>query len=671
MRGIGARHFAAIVAAALLLAAGATTPAVAAPSATLDVAFAPDSPAPPVLNLPYSYAFAVGNDGDVPLDAMVLVAVAPVELGLSRVTTGAYTGLSEFAAGEGVRVSYEKNTAPGVFTLWGSSPNVTTNTALTNPPPGLGAGEYVTRVRWEYGQAAPGMQASTRPVLAGRVTNPDNTGGPVAVGDPIQTCATLTAVYTAGPTNVTRNDCHTFGLIAGPAIALTAPDSAPLGSDTQATATLSGGAPTGSLTFRVFAASDTACATALLDESVQVSGARAYAGPAVTSTAAGAYKWVVRYNGDTLHAAGATGCNDPAGAFAVVAPPAVSASFATAEIVVGASTALRFTIANPSANTVPLTGVALEDTLPPGLAVASPSGLSGSCGGAIIAAPGSQSVTLAGGTVAVGSSCSFAVNVTGLAPGAFPTTTEAVESANGGTGNTATASLMVRAPVDPPVPPAVPSAPVDAPSPVTPSPLAPPSPVAPGTAQELALTCSPADLVMLAADQAARRVRFRGAASPADAGQRVIIRALPARTVAARATVLADGSFAATGPRVRRRAVHTTRYYAELGARRSTPLKLTRRLTARLTATAASVTISGRVAPPLGNPIRRVVITRLTSCAAGDEVVARVRPGPRGRFRVTLPRAPGAGPALYRALTQVRTKGGAPLGTRSLVLAEA
>ena len=59
---------------------------------------------------------------------MVMVAVAPVELALSRVTTGAYTGLSEFGAGEGVRVSYEKNTAPGVFTLWGSSPNATTNT---------------------------------------------------------------------------------------------------------------------------------------------------------------------------------------------------------------------------------------------------------------------------------------------------------------------------------------------------------------------------------------------------------------------------------------------------------------------------------------------------------------------------------------------------------------
>ena len=112
-----------------------------------------------------------------------------------------------------------------------------------------------------------------------------------------------------------------FNLIAGPAIAIAAPDSTPLGSAAAATATLSGGAPTGSITFRVFAASDTACATALLSTDVPVSGAGSYASPAFTAAAAGAYKWVARYNGDALHAAGATGCNDPAGAFAVVAPP--------------------------------------------------------------------------------------------------------------------------------------------------------------------------------------------------------------------------------------------------------------------------------------------------------------------------------------------------------------
>ena len=82
------------------------------------------------------------------------------------------------------------------------------------------------------------------------------------------------------------------------------------------------------------------------------------------------YKWVAGYNGDALHAASSTACNDPAGAFAVVAPPMVSAAFGAQEIGVGESTALTFTITNPPANTVALTGVALENTLPAGLVVA-------------------------------------------------------------------------------------------------------------------------------------------------------------------------------------------------------------------------------------------------------------------------------------------------------------
>ncbi|HEX2642366.1 MAG TPA: SdrD B-like domain-containing protein, partial [Thermoanaerobaculia bacterium] len=176
-------------------------------------------PNPPTLNQTFSYDLAVSNNGNVPLDSLVVIDTLPVELQLASVTTGAYSGLADFAAGEGVRVSYEKNTAPGVFTLWGSSPNTTTNTTLTAPPPGLGAGEFITRVRWEYGQAQPGMNASTRPLLTGRIVNPDNAGGPVAFGDSIQNCAGLTAVYTAGPTNVTRNSCQSF-VLSGPFVQL-------------------------------------------------------------------------------------------------------------------------------------------------------------------------------------------------------------------------------------------------------------------------------------------------------------------------------------------------------------------------------------------------------------------------------------------------------------------
>lgn len=622
--------------ASLLLAA----PALAAPDAHLGVAFAPGSPAPPVIGLPYRYSLNLGNTGDVALGGLVVVDTLPVELTLSAATTGAYTGLADFAAGEGVRVSYEKNTAPGVFTLWGSSPRADINTTLTAPPPGLGAGEYITRVRWEYGSAAVGMAATAAPALAGRVTNPDLAGGPVAVGDSVQNCATLTAQ------TVNKTSCHNFRLIAGPTVAIGAPDSTPLGTATHATATLTGGHPTGSLFIRAYAAEDVTCTTPLAENEVAVDGAGTYAGADFTAGDAGAYKWVARYDGDGLHAAAGTGCNDADGTFAVVAPPSVSASFGAADMTAGDSTPLTYTIVNPAANTVALTGVALRTTLATGLAVKSP--LSGDCGGAIDAVPGSQTVALTGGTIAVGATCSFTVDVTATESGAFTTTTDAVESANGGIGNAATAELTVRAPV--------PAAPVAPPRPALPRAL---------TAPELAVSCSPDRLVLQSVRVAGRRVRVRvqGLATAADAGQQVIIRALPGQTVAARATVLPDGTFAATSRLPRPRAVHKTRYAAELGARRSAALKLTRRLNARLTGSSA---IRGRVAPPLDRPIRRVVIRRLTSCAGGYEVIARVKPNARGRFRVALPAT--AGPALYLVQTRVRAKVGGPIPTVSLVL---
>ncbi|MEA2559984.1 MAG: large repetitive protein [Acidobacteriota bacterium] len=192
---------------------------VPAPGAGFSKNMAGGTPNPPTLNQTFSYDLNVNNNGNVPLDNMVVIDTLPVEMQVLSVTTGAYNNLADFAAGVGVRVSYEKNTAPAVFTLWGSSPNTTTSTILTAPPPGLGAGEYITRIRWEYGQAQVGMNSSARPLITGRIINPDNAGGPVAIGDPIQNCADLTAVFTAGPTNVVRNDCENFN-VSGPFVQL-------------------------------------------------------------------------------------------------------------------------------------------------------------------------------------------------------------------------------------------------------------------------------------------------------------------------------------------------------------------------------------------------------------------------------------------------------------------
>ncbi len=188
---------------------------VPTPGAGFSKNMAGGTPNPPTLNQTFSYDLNVTNNGNVPLDSLVIVDTLPVEMAVASVTTGAYNNLSDFAAGVGVRVSYEKNTALGVFSLWGGSPNTTTNTTLTAPPPGLVVGEYITRIRWEYGQAAVGMSASTRPIITGQIVNPDNAGGPVAFGDTITNCADLSAVYTAGPTPVNVNACRNF-VLSGP-----------------------------------------------------------------------------------------------------------------------------------------------------------------------------------------------------------------------------------------------------------------------------------------------------------------------------------------------------------------------------------------------------------------------------------------------------------------------
>jgi hypothetical protein len=127
----------------------------------------------------------------------------------------------------------------------------------------------------------------------------------------------------------------------------------------------------------------------------------------------------------------------------VVAPPTISKSFAPAAIAPNGISVLTFTITNPAANTVAETGVAFTDTLPTSVVVATPNGLTGSCGGTVTAIAGSGTISLTGGSIAVASSCTFSVNVTSSVVGNNTNTTGAVSSTNGGTGNTASANLTV------------------------------------------------------------------------------------------------------------------------------------------------------------------------------------------------------------------------------------
>jgi uncharacterized repeat protein (TIGR01451 family) len=129
--------------------------------------------------------------------------------------------------------------------------------------------------------------------------------------------------------------------------------------------------------------------------------------------------------------------------------PTISKAFGAANIPVGGTTSLSFTITNPN-GTGPLTGVGFTDTLPAGLVVATPNGLAGSCGGGTITATAaSGSVSLTGATLAASSSCNFSVNVTGTTAGTQNNTTGAVSSNESGAGGVASASLVVQTPTVP------------------------------------------------------------------------------------------------------------------------------------------------------------------------------------------------------------------------------
>jgi uncharacterized repeat protein (TIGR01451 family) len=129
---------------------------------------------------------------------------------------------------------------------------------------------------------------------------------------------------------------------------------------------------------------------------------------------------------------------------AVLAPPVIGKTFNPTTIALGSTSTLTFTISNP--NTGPtLTGINFTDTLPGGLVVATPPNVSGACGGTVTATAGSNTISLTNGTLTTNSSCAISVNVKGTIAG-VKNNSVTVNSTNGGTGNTATATVTVVAP---------------------------------------------------------------------------------------------------------------------------------------------------------------------------------------------------------------------------------
>jgi len=134
----------------------------------------------------------------------------------------------------------------------------------------------------------------------------------------------------------------------------------------------------------------------------------------------------------------------------VIAPPVIGKVFGASSLITGNTTSLTFSLSNPNP-AVTLTGVQFTDNLPAGLVVATPNGLSsvtcdppGSMTGYTISAvAGSSTISLSGASLTAGAFCTFSLNVTGITTG-LKENNVTISSTNGGTGNTATASVLVK-----------------------------------------------------------------------------------------------------------------------------------------------------------------------------------------------------------------------------------
>ena len=165
---------------------------------------------------------------------------------------------------------------------------------------------------------------------------------------------------------------------------------------------------------------------------VNVPGETAFVSTAftITATVAGIYNFTLNYSeccGPPAYLLFAYANGSPVGSAQIFK------SFGAATIPLGGTTSLSFTVLNPNASGS-LTSVAFTDTLPSGLAVAICCHRR-SCGGGTITATGGGS--LAGATLSAGASCTFSVNVTGIAAGTQ--NNSVTVSSNIGMGNTATA----------------------------------------------------------------------------------------------------------------------------------------------------------------------------------------------------------------------------------------
>jgi uncharacterized repeat protein (TIGR01451 family) len=128
----------------------------------------------------------------------------------------------------------------------------------------------------------------------------------------------------------------------------------------------------------------------------------------------------------------------------VLAKPTINKSFAVPYILPGDTTTLTLTLNNPTA--LALSNVAFTDNFPINLLVATPNALNNGCGGTATAASGVVSLT--GGSLIAGGSCTITLDVSSNVPGNYNNTSGGISSAEtgsaGAVSNTVSLSVVTK-----------------------------------------------------------------------------------------------------------------------------------------------------------------------------------------------------------------------------------
>ncbi|MEM9558591.1 MAG: thrombospondin type 3 repeat-containing protein [Acidobacteriota bacterium] len=127
-------------------------------------------------------------------------------------------------------------------------------------------------------------------------------------------------------------------------------------------------------------------------------------------------------------------------ATAVSAQPTFNQTIAPTTIGPGSVTTVQFDIGNGSAS--PATSLAFTNSLPASIAIADPANIQSTCGGTVSAPDGGDTISLAGGQVGGGRSCTIRVDVTSAVAGSHVNTTGDLTSSAGNSG-TSSATLTV------------------------------------------------------------------------------------------------------------------------------------------------------------------------------------------------------------------------------------